>query len=268
MQHLKTGEFFGQTNQTLHLNGLTLTDTEYTLNYVDWHYHENAYFTFILEGNVSEGNKKEVYDCSAGSLIYHNWQEAHYNIKRDNYTRGFQIELKNEWLKELDFSIDQLQGNIKIDNIDLKILFYNIFKETKLNDNSVELSIQTLIIRAISEMNHDSQKKLQQKPVWVSKLKEILYDDFSENLSLIYLSTILNIHPVHLSRDFSKYFNCNLGDYLRKFKIEKSYPLLFEKNNSLTEIAHQCGFSDQSHFCRTFKATNKMSPGTFRKLIS
>jgi AraC family transcriptional regulator len=58
MQHLQTGQFFEQTNTTIHLDGITLTDTEYTLDKVDWHYHENAYFTFILQGNVIEGNKK------------------------------------------------------------------------------------------------------------------------------------------------------------------------------------------------------------------
>lgn len=39
MKQLKTGAFYGQTNQTIHLNGITLTDTEYTLDFVDWHYH-------------------------------------------------------------------------------------------------------------------------------------------------------------------------------------------------------------------------------------
>jgi AraC family transcriptional regulator len=49
MKHLQTGQFHEQTNKTSHLNGVTLTDTEYTLEKVDWHYHENAYFTFILQ---------------------------------------------------------------------------------------------------------------------------------------------------------------------------------------------------------------------------
>lgn len=59
MVKLTNGQFFGQTNDTTYLNGVTLTDTEYTHEKVDWHYHENAYFTLILEGRVIEGNKKE-----------------------------------------------------------------------------------------------------------------------------------------------------------------------------------------------------------------
>lgn len=91
MKYLQTGQFHGQTNKTILLNGLTLTDTEYTHDKVDWHYHENAYFTFILQGNLIEGNRNEVYNCSAGSLLFHNWQEPHYNIKPDGFTRAFTL---------------------------------------------------------------------------------------------------------------------------------------------------------------------------------
>ncbi|WP_296143827.1 AraC family transcriptional regulator [uncultured Flavobacterium sp.] len=268
MNQLQTGEFYGQTNQTIHLEGITLTDTEYTLDRVDWHYHENAYFTFILQGNVFEGNKKEVYNCDAGSLLFHNWQDPHYNIKPEGYTRGFQIELKNTWFDTLDFNIDNLQGSMKIANVDIKFLLYKIFKETKIEDGTTALSIQSLLLQSLSEMFRKSHLNLDKNPAWVQNIKEILFYEFSENLSLEYLSKTLDIHPVHLSRDFSKYFNCNLGDYIRKLKVEKSYSLLSDKQLSLTEIAYGCGFSDQSHFNRCFKSVSGMSPKNFRKLIA
>jgi AraC family transcriptional regulator len=122
MKLLQAGEFHGQTSNTLHMDGIVLTDTEYTQSRVDWHYHENAYFTFILQGNVLEGNKKETYHCSAGSLLFHHWQDPHYNIKPDGFTRGFHVELEASWFKY--FSLDKalLQGSINIANIDIKLL--------------------------------------------------------------------------------------------------------------------------------------------------
>ncbi|SFC30705.1 AraC-type DNA-binding protein [Flexibacter flexilis DSM 6793] len=267
MNQLYTGEFYGQTNQTLHLKDITLTDTEYTLDFVDWHYHENAYFTFILQGNVIEGNKKEIYNCSAGSLLFHHWQEPHYNIKPAGYTRGFHVELKNNWFEELDFNIEKLRGSIKITNIDVKFFLYKIFKESKIKDATTALAIETLILQALAEMFRHSNTDLDKNPLWVSRIKEILFYEFSDKLTLDYLSKTLDIHPVHLSRDFSKYFNCNLSDYLRKLKIEKSYTLLSNNQLSLTEIAYECGFSDQSHFNRCFKSVSGISPNNFRKAL-
>ncbi|MBK7567765.1 MAG: helix-turn-helix transcriptional regulator [Bacteroidetes bacterium] len=267
MKQLRTGEFYGETNKTIHLNGLTLTDTEYIHEKVDWHYHENAYFTLVLQGNIIEGNKKEVYTCAAGSLLFHNWQEPHYNIKPEGFTRGFHIELNSSWFKKLDLNIDRLQGSIKITNVDVKLLLYKIFKETKIEDEISALSIQSLVLQSLAEMFRKNRTETIRKPAWTKKINEILFFEHSNRLTLDYLSQELEIHPVHLSRDFSKYFNCNLGEYLRKLKIEQSLALLPVKNKSLTDIAFECGFSDQSHFTRCFKSVNGIGPKKFRKMI-
>jgi len=267
MKHLQTGQFHGQTNRTINLEGITLTDTEYTLDKVDWHYHENAYFTFILQGNVIEGNKKEVYNCGAGSLLFHHWQEPHYNIKPPGFTRGFHIELAHEWFRNLDFDINSLSGSINVSNPDLKVLLYKIFRESKLTDTTTELGVQTLLLQLLSKMQQDSRAAYRDKPLWVSRLKELLHDNFADSWSLTELSKELDIHPVHLSRDFPKYFHCTLGEYIRKLKVEKALSLLAQKNKSLTDITYECGFADQSHFTRCFKAVNDIKPLAHRRIL-
>ena len=267
MKLSQKGEFYGQTNKTINLEGITLTDTVYTHDKVDWHYHENAYFTFILQGNVIEGNKKEIYNCSAGSLLFHNWQEPHYNIKPKGFTRGFHIEIEKCWFDNLEFNATDLQGSINIANLDLKLLMYKIFKETKVDDNTTQLSIQTLLLETLAKMLRANQTESNKKPTWVSEINMILNDQFLENLTLEYLSKTLNIHPVHLSRDFSKHFNSSLGEYIRKLKIQKSLQLISEKSLDLTSIAFECGFSDQSHFTRCFKEINGINPSEYRKIL-
>ena len=267
MKYLRTATFFGETNQTVRLKGITLTDTEYTHDYVDWHYHENAYFTFILQGNLIEGNKRETYNCSAGGLLFHNWQESHYNIKPEGYTRGFHIELQHELLDELGIDIANLRGSFKVENPDVKLLAYRMFQETKLNDNLMGVSVQSFLLQALSQLLRIEKSSKLKKPLWVKRLREILHDNCAERYSLNDLSAELNIHPVHLSRDFSKYFYCNLGEYVRKIRIEKSLALLSNKQIPLTQIAFDCGFADQSHFARCFKALKGINPSKFRKLF-
>ncbi len=267
MNLLQKGQFYGQTNETIHLDGITMTDTEYTHEKVDWHYHENAYFTFIIQGNVIEGNKKEVYNCGPGTLLFHNWQEPHYNIKPKGYTRGFHIELEGKWNEGFDFDLSNLQGNMHLINPDIKLLIHKIFKETKINDVASALSIQSLLIQTLSDMQDSHSILAKVKPNWVQKIKEILHEESIENFSLKDLSTTLGIHPVHLSRDFSKHFNCSISEYTRKIKVEKSMSLLSNKKKPLVEISYECGFSDQSHFNRCFKEITGLNPLAYRKII-
>ncbi len=267
MQNLRTGQFYGQTNATLRLPGMTLTDTEYTHERVDWHYHDNAYFTFIVQGKLIEGNKKETYHCSAGSLLFHHWQEPHYNRKPQGFTRGFHLEFAKEGPEDFRRVLEQLQGSIKIVNPATKIIFYKILQETKINDDTQPIAIPALVWQALSTILPRPPKAGVRQPRWVNQIKELLHDGGEEKRSLKNLSHALQIHPVHLSRGFPKYFNCTLGDYLRKIKLEKALALLADPNLSLTEIAFACGFADQSHFIRCFKACHGLRPSLYRRLI-
>jgi AraC family transcriptional regulator len=267
MEHLKTGQFFGQTNQSFQSNGIILTDTEYTHEYVDWHYHENAYFTFILQGNVIEGNKKETYQCSAGTLLFHNWQESHYNIKPKGFTRGFHAELDKTFFNEFISADDIPKGSSAVSDVHTKLIFYRLFRELKINDASTPLAVQSLMMQVFAAMDKSEKPRARRQPVWVKEIKEILGNKDAERLCLQQLSALLHIHPVHLSRDFSKYFGCTLGHYTRKIKVERSLHLLPDKKYSLGDISFQCGFSDQSHFLRCFKTITGVSPSYYRKLL-
>lgn len=266
MQHSRKGEFYGQTNHTLHLDGITLTDTEYTLDKVDWHYHENAYFTFILQGNVIEGNRKEIYQCPAGTLLFHNWQDPHYNIKPDGFTRGFHTEIEKGWFNRMDFDAAPSQGSHNIANPNLKLLMYQIFRETKIGDNEIGLSVEVLLLQTLSQL-YRQDHRLSKNPLWVKTARDLLHDCFADQLTLDNLSLELGIHPVHLSRDFPKYFHCNLGDYIRRLRVAKALSLMASPKIGLTEIAFACGFADQSHFTRSFRAINGMTPSAYRKLL-
>ncbi|SDQ74561.1 AraC-type DNA-binding protein [Chryseobacterium soldanellicola] len=266
MNTLRNGEFFGQTNETLDFDGLIITDTEYTHPYVDWHYHENAYFTFLLQGNVIEGNKKEIYECSAGTLLYHHWEDPHYNIKPDGFTRGFHIEIPRKWFEALHISKDNLEGSFNIKNPALKLLMYKIFKESKTNDNASETATHQLLLNIFHQLS-DQKSHSEKKPAWVKQIDELLRESYTEKLNLTEISNSLNIHPMHLSRDFHKYFQCNLGEYIRKLKISKSLSILPVNEKTLTEVAFECGFADQSHFIRCFKENMGITPLKYRKIL-
>ncbi|TDO23943.1 AraC-like DNA-binding protein [Pedobacter duraquae] len=269
MLELKTGQFYGVTNQTLQLQALIITDTEYTIPVVDWHYHENAYFTFIIQGNVIEGNKKEVYHCTSGDLLFHNWQEAHYNIKPKGFTRGFQIELKQHWFDQYDISSDIMEGSSNIKHPFAKLEMYRIFATTKQDENPSEAAIDSLLISLLSAASGYTTKKVVDKPLWVNRLRQLLNDEPESHLfSLKELANVAGVHPVHISRSFPIYFNNTLSDYLRQLKIQRALALMSNPIHTLSSIAASCGFADQSHFIRIFKQYQQMSPLSYKKLIS
>ncbi len=265
VHQLKKGEYFGTHYHKLQLDNFLITDTEYTHQKVDWHSHENPYFTYILQGKLLEANKKERYYLNPSSLLFHNWQDEHYNIKSPEFTRGFHIEMNSKWFDKYNLKSFDFQGSIHLENPITKELMTKIFFESKISDKNSQTSIELLLINLFSTIKKDSYKKDLSIPNWAHQLKEILHEEPEICTSLTNLSSILNIHPVHLSREFPKYFKTTIGKYIRKQKINKAVSLILNKNYSMTEICYECGFYDQSHFISSFKKIYGNTPLQFFK---
>jgi len=58
MNNLKTGQFYGSTNETIRLKGVTLTDTEYTHEKVDWHFMKTPISLLYWKENFWKETKK------------------------------------------------------------------------------------------------------------------------------------------------------------------------------------------------------------------
>lgn len=129
-------------------------------------------------------------------------------------------------------------------------------------------SVEQLLLQVHQQFLKTQQGK--KAPSWAKALKDMIQDQLDTNmtLSLQQASAELDINPAYLSREFSKYFdNLTFGDYMRKLRIEKAIQLMEDKSYSLTEIAYLTGFSDQSHFNRTFQKQTGYGPLHYKKNI-
>lgn len=258
MDKLKKGEYYGSNYQKSIFENIIITDTAYTHNKVDWHCHENPYFTYLLQGKLFEANKKEAYYLEPGSLLFHNWQDAHYNIKPPAYARGFHIELNEAWFLNYDIPLTSYEGSMNIKNPLTKQLMNRVYLESKQDDTYSQMSIESLMIELIGTIK-ESQVSLDSKPAWVSQLQELLMEERTD-YNLQQLSNALGIHPIHLSRSFTKYFGTSLGNYIRLIKVNKAFHLIASRKYAMTDICYQCGFYDQSHFISSFKRIYKTTP--------
>lgn len=132
----------------------------------------------------------------------------------------------------------------------------------RLKDHSIAFVHSLVLALLRSPLEEKTSGKI---PPWINLLWEVINDRWNETLSLAELSALVHVHPVTISKSFPKYFSCTLGEYARKAKIEKAIALIGQSRNSLADVAYQCGFADQSHFIRAFKAATGFLPGEFKK---
>lgn len=245
------------------MQGIAVVETEYQNKvYEGWHSHNNAHITLFLKGGTTEKRKNFSETVGPGSLLFYHSDELHLNQDTLFPSRNINIEVDENILKQLDISEAVIEKSVQ-NEMYTKFLILKIFKET-LTADAFSSDTITMLFSQLSN-THQHLERFEKSPFWVKSLQELLNDCWNENPNLTDLAQVLNLSPITISKHFPRYFGCTLGEYMRRIKINRSLSLI-QSNQSLTEISFQCGFSDQSHFIRTFKNQTGFLPKQFQKL--
>jgi AraC family transcriptional regulator len=260
-------DFHGDTIHFMQTNDIGLRQVTHQAGHVDWHHHDQAFFSLVLAGKMTEATAHKQYTCQTGTLLFQNWEDRHHNTALRPIT-SFYVTVRPSWFRKNMEKGDLIRGHAEITHPAVKILFHRIFRETKTALPHAGLAIEELLLQAADWMARKPEHNRYSKPEWIRLLNGLLRELPDEQLSLENLSEHLGIHRIYLCRVFSKYYCCTLSDYLRKLKVDRSLNLMRDKRRSLTEIAFNSGFADQSHFIRCFKTHTGLTPNKYRELIS
>jgi len=226
------------------------------------HYHENPHISLLLQGGHSEKRINAEFERLPGDIFFCHGGEAHQFITKTFPSKNLNLEIDYQFLHQYGIDENNVCDAVK-ENLNTKFLILKMYKESVTQDDFSETSIQVLMLSLIKDSIKFNNKS---KPKWALLLVEILNDRWNDHLTLNELSNLTAVHPVTISKYFTKYFTCTFGEYMRRLKINRSISLIKNSGLSLTEISLECGFTDQSHFIRTFKEITGWLPGKFRQL--
>lgn len=82
---------------------------------------------------------------------------------------------------------------------------------------------------------------------------EMIEARLAENISLQELADVANMSPFHFARRFKAEFGVAPHAYVIRARVAKAQEMLRSRKVAQKVIALECGFSDQSHFCNTFR---------------
>jgi AraC family transcriptional regulator len=265
MHHLEKANYLGNAKKVYtNGQGISIIETEYKQKVFEgWHSHENTHITLFLKGGTIEKRKNDNIAVSPGTVLFYHADEIHLNQNTLFPSKNINLEIDENHLKSFEISEELLKTGTA-DPVKTKLLLLKTYHECMVNDAFSKDSMTMLLADFASGQNY--LESFSKCPNWVFVLYELLNDCWNENPSLQDLSKILNISPISISKHFPKYFGCTLGEYIRRLKIDRSIPLIQKSTASLTEISFECGFSDQSHFIRTFKQQTGFLPKKFQNL--
>jgi AraC family transcriptional regulator len=229
------------------------------------HMHANSYLSFIIEGHYTETYQGNSATCGAGSVRFLPAFEVHSNAYEGG-ARCLLVELQPDSLDRLRDHTHILEHPGEVGSPRAALLARRLYSEFRQRDAAASIAIEGLVLEILAESARSTGAAGRHIPKWLMRARDMIQAQFLNVPSLTEIARAAGVHPVHLSREFRRYFDCTVGDYMRKLRVEHASHLLANTDTPLAEIAAACGFADQSHFSSTFKRAVGQTPSRYREM--
>jgi len=259
--NLKANQYFGITTESLRTEGFNISLTNHSANStISLHAHNKPYLCLLTSGTYKEkSNTTDI--ITQGEVLYRVANYEHSNSFSDKGGLCLNIEM-NDY--EQFMTLNELKLPDKVSKqkgvIELYKLLYGL--KQGLPNDTINIYCYESMIAVINAFNGSGNIK------WVKKVKELINDNPLETISLDKLSIEFSLHPNYIVRKFKEITGFKLSEYLTRVRLEHSANQLLMHKESITSIALQNGFYDQSHFCSNFKKQIGTTPNHFRKVIT
>ena len=264
--HLHTGHFFGSSSRRYSGANVTLSELRYgAVRKLPRHSHESAYVSLLMRGHYR--------DCLAGSMVEYVPFQAGFRPAHTEHTDEigdgdnlfFNVEMQAAFFDRLlqDGAVPRVPPMLCAPR---SAMFACQLYHSFLRPDFSELSAECVAAEMVADLAGIAGVGERASPRWLSRTIDCLHASFGTPLTLLGVAAQAEVHPVHLSRVFRSRFRITLGEYVNLLRVQSACRGLAAASDSLCDIAANCGFADQSHFSRVFKAAIGLTPSRFRQL--
>ncbi|MCR6799287.1 AraC family transcriptional regulator [Bacillus paranthracis] len=246
-----------------------------------WRYDNCYKMIFSINGTMNYQMKKNDLNLSKEQFMILNPNEEHKQLAAENHK--FLIELDPLFLNDIAKSINVYNYDIQFANAIQKnpqitqwVLFVSEYLCNERIDSSVEFfidhSLAQLAILLIKNtagihtntLNISSFNTI--SPL-IHKTMKGMMEHYQHQWTLDEMSSIAHLSKYQFAHLFKEITGMSPYSWLQMYRIIRSQEDLKNTNNTILEIALDCGFSSVSVYNQLFKRLYGETPGSFRKKL-
>ena len=261
---LRRGQLFGLTTRSLHLREVTLTETCYAPEMrLPPHTHELPMFVFVVEGSFDESFDRYDRTCGPRSLVYRPPGERHAQRFLGSGAACLTIELP--FLMD-DERLPASDGRLDLAGMPA-LTAMRVYDELARPTTESSLIIEELTVHLAAVAARRPAIYERRPPAWLGTALDVIEGSYQDTVRLADIARYVGVHRVHLSRTFRRFLGCGLGEYVRRMRVHAACGRLRGTGTStitLSAIAAEVGFSDESHMGRAFREIMLCPPAEYR----
>ena len=99
----------------------------------------------------------------------------------------------------------------------------------------------------------------------IGRVITLISYDLTADLSLKYISSLMNVNASYLSATFKKECGETLTEYVHRKRMEAAAFMLSHSDKQIQTIAEECGILDVNYFIKLFKKQYGITPTQYRE---
>jgi AraC family transcriptional regulator len=252
--------------RVMEVGGFRITDAYFPPNLVcPPHRHEWATLSITLTGSIADIRRAGTFDCTPSTIFSKPAGEPHSHRIGTEGARVVVIQpapVREDSLGPCKDVLHRIQAR---SSGEIAGHAWQLTREMQKQDLAAQLAIEALTMEILAlAVREEPRQPTDGRPAWLSRVHELVQSRFREELLLAEMAEEVGVHPVELSRGFHRHFAVPISAYIRQLRLDWSTCMLRDTDESLSSIAVQAGFADQSHFTRVFKQRFGVTPGHYR----
>ncbi len=238
------------------------------------HYHDYYEIYFLEREKRCHIMNNEIYEMNAGELMLFAPYVMHHSYSSKDVPFKRIVLYFNEDSIYGDSLKDMLKNKSGLyrPNAKTVTILHNYLKELlreqqtegPLHEASMHSLLNCLLITIMRSVTLSEKPENKNR---IAKIIDYLEQNYMKEIHLSDLTSRFYISEFYLCREFKKYTNRTIVQYINATRILNAQRQIMETDYNLTTIASNMGFSSLTHFNRIFKGVTKMSPSEFCKTV-
>jgi len=249
---------------SLKVRGFNISEEVWHAGVLKSHEHADPHLAIVFDGQVLERTNVGSRVIKGISSVYFPAKTRH-ELEFREKTTFISIDVGPERLDMVRDLFGDEAAYPLFPAAELLPLSARLRDELRRHDSRTTVALEGIALELLAQSSRLLGRGRVHVPGVVHRARRLIDERHANKIGLSDIAAMVDLTPVRLAESFRRAFDCTVGDYIRRKRVEHAIDLLVNSHLKLGEIALEAGFCDQPHLVRVFKAQTGMTPSRYRR---
>jgi AraC-like DNA-binding protein len=221
-----------------------------------FHVHDQVTVVVPLSGYFVENTFRESLEGKPGAVIVETPESPHENVYGPYGGTNLRLRMNPELQSFVECEVHGRSGHVRA---------YAIACSMAENMDDA-LLLECAALEVLGIVNNGPEWTPRSRPAFLRDIIAHLRANVDLRSDIATIARDAHVSPVRLVRSFRRTYGISLARFMRVLQLQRALSLLSDPAISLSAVAAETGFSDQSHMTRAFAGTYGVTPASMRRL--